>query len=579
MKQEEYSFYKNYASREDLKSRYVDNSLLLYALQLRYSIEDIDKVATDSLVDGPDDKKTDLVYIDGESGEAVIAQGYLSQKDRDEAPANKASELNTAVTWLLTRQIEDLPDRLKSAARELRQRINNNEIKKITVWYSHNCQESENVNQELISVEHTLSSILREHYPDKNIESHSKEVGLETLEAWYQSLTIPILMTDEILFSNCDGFQNSGENWTSFSTSIQASKLYDLYQTHNTHLFSANVRDYLGSRKSDSNINNGIKDSAISASSNFFVYNNGITALTHDFDYDPIEKILRISGLSIVNGAQTTGAIGSLSESPSENMKVPIRIIKCDNSDTVASIVKFNNSQNKIYAPDFRSNDPHQRRITTEFESIPQIEYTSRRGGAVDIIRRNPNVLPSVTAGQSLAAFHGKPSIAYNDKSKIWDSDGLYSMFFNDQTSARHILLCYSLTKAIEDLKVELLHSGEEMLSEDETLLDFLRSRGSIILFSTAIADCLENLLSRKIPNKFSVRFKENVSLDEAKAIWRPIIKIGTSFADQLKEGLQDGIRNQERINEARKTFVSLMRAVKEANSRIVKVFADKIEN
>ena len=135
MKQEDFNFYSNYSARRDL-DRYLDNSLLLYSLQLRFGIEDINEVATDSLVDGSDDKKTDLVFIDSENGEAIIAQGYLSQKEKDEAPANKASDLNTAVTWLLTRQIEDLPDRIKSAARELRQKINDGEIKKITLWYS-----------------------------------------------------------------------------------------------------------------------------------------------------------------------------------------------------------------------------------------------------------------------------------------------------------------------------------------------------------------------------------------------------------------------------------------------------------
>ena len=578
MKQEEYTFYPNFASRNDLIEKYNDNSLLLYALQLKYSMEDIDQLATDSLVDGSDDKKADIVYIDGENQEAVIAQGFLSQKDRDEAPSNKASDLNTAVTWLLTRQVEDLPDRIKSAARELRQKISDNEIRRITVWYSHNCPESENVHQELISVEHTLSSILSEHYSDKEIESHSKEVGLETLEEWYQGLTIPILMTDRIEIANCEGFETVTEDWMSYSTSLSADTLYNLYQSHGTALFSANVRDYLGSRRSDSNINNGIKNSAINSPNKFFVFNNGITALVNDFHYDNESKTLNISGLSIVNGAQTTGAIGSLNDSPSEQMQVPIRFIKCGNPDTVASIVKYNNSQNKINAPDFRSNDQHQRRISSEFDTIPQIEYTSRRGGAADIIRRNPNVLPSVTAGQVLAAFHGEPSIAYNDKSKIWDSDRLYSQFFNDQTSAKHILLCYSLIKTIEDLKIELLNPIGCLLNEQENLLEFLRSRGSIVLFTTSIADCLENLLSRRIPNKFSVEFRRNVSLDEGKQIWRPIIDIGVSFVNQLNAGLQDGIKNQQRINDARRTFASLMGAVRGANSQIVADFASEIK-
>ena len=522
-------------------------------------------------------KKTDLVYIDTETQEAVIAQGFLSQTDRNQAPANKASDLNTAVSWLLTRQIIDLPDRIRSAAHELRQRIQDDEINRITVWYSHNLPESENVKQELISVEHTLSSILKEHYPEKDIESHSVEVGLETLEEWYKGLTIPILMTKEIELNNCEGFETSGEDWISFSTSLQAITLYELYDTYKTELFSANVRDYLGSRSADSNINNGIKNSAENSPEKFFVFNNGITALVNNFQYDPDSKNLRIAGLSIVNGAQTTGAIGSLHEPPNEKMLIPIRLIKCDNPDTVASIVKFNNSQNKINAPDFRSNDQHQRRITREFETVPHIEYTSRRGGAADIIRRNSNVLPSVTAGQVLAAFHGEPSTAYNDKSKIWDSDRLYSQFFNDQTTARHIILCYSLMKAIEEIKISLLNSNQELLQDQEQLLEFLRSRGSIILLITAIADCIENLLNRRVPNKFALEFCNNVSLDEAKNIWRPIINIGISFASQLKEGLQDGIKNQQRIDAARTTFVSLMSAVRGANSEIVKNFTNQI--
>ncbi len=578
MKQDEYTFYANFASREDL-GKYGDNALLLYSLQIKYSIEDIHEVAADSLVDGSDDKKTDLIYIDSERQEAVVAQGFFSIRDREGAPSNKASDLNTAVAWLLTRQLNDLPERIKSAAHELRQKIQADEIKRITVWYSHNLPESENVRQELISVEHSLASILKEHYPDRNIESLSLEVGLETLEEWYLGLTIPILMTDEILVDNCSGFESKGKDWSSFSTSFPADTLYNLYQTHKTNLFSANVRDYLGSRRSDSNINNGIKNTANSAPENFFIFNNGITALTNGFIHNAETKQLTIAGISIVNGAQTTGAIGSLMNSPVTNMLVPIRLIKCDNPDTVASIVKYNNSQNKINAPDFRSNDLHQKRITMEFKKIPLLEYTSRRGGALDIIKRNPNVLPSITAGQVLAAFHGEPSIAYNDKSKIWDSDRLYSMFFNDLTTAKHIMLCFALVKSIEDLKLELLNTEGELLLEQQNLLTYLRSRGSIILFATAISDCLENLTNRRIPNKFSVEFSRNLSFDEAKGLWRSIVNIGVSFVGRLNEGLQDGIKNQEKVDKARKTFVEMMGAVRTPNAVVINQFASEISN
>lgn len=56
-----YNYIKQYKGRRDLIDNYGDNSLLLYALQLRYDIEDIVSVAAEALTDGSDDKKCDLM--------------------------------------------------------------------------------------------------------------------------------------------------------------------------------------------------------------------------------------------------------------------------------------------------------------------------------------------------------------------------------------------------------------------------------------------------------------------------------------------------------------------------------------
>lgn len=74
-----YNYINNYRGRGDLIEMYGDNSLLLYALQLRYDIEDIVAVASEALTDGSDDKKCDLIYIDKDSGFAVVAQAYMKQ--------------------------------------------------------------------------------------------------------------------------------------------------------------------------------------------------------------------------------------------------------------------------------------------------------------------------------------------------------------------------------------------------------------------------------------------------------------------------------------------------------------------
>jgi len=567
----------NFQKRTDL-NKYGDNALLLYSLQLKYGIEDIQSIAADSLVDGYNDKKTDLVYINEELGHAIIAQGYFTKKNKTEAPANKASDLNTAITWLLQEDIEKVPKQIQSTAKELRSKIASKSINKISLWYSHNLPESTNVERELKAVEKTLKAALDKNFVGNEIKCSSLEVGENQLEDWYKELTIPILVSDKIKIENCTAFKTSGTDWKAITSVIPATTIYELYKTYKTHLFSANVRDYLGSRKTDSNINNGIKTTAENEPKNFFVYNNGITALVNGFSYSPTKKELKIDGISIVNGAQTTGAIGSLNKRPNKNLLIPIKFIKCSSPTTIASIVKYNNSQNKINAPDFRSGDQHQKRITQEFSDLGRIDYSSRRGGAVDVITRNNNAIPSITAGQVLAAFHVKPSIAYNDKSKIWDRDDLYHQFFNESTTAKHIFIAYTLVKTIEELKQELVAKGDSRTSEEENILDFLRSRGSIILLASSIADSLEIIIDKKITNRFDVEFKKNLKLHEAMFEWRKIVDIGSAFIPQLAEGLQDGIKNKVKVQGAINTFKSLISAVKTANKKVFDDFSKKIK-
>ena len=91
------------------KSQFGDDAIGLFALGLKLGIDDMEAVGTEIITGGGDDKKCDLVYLDKEEGRCVIAQCYVSRKPRPAAPSSKASDLNTAITWLLTTPIEHLP--------------------------------------------------------------------------------------------------------------------------------------------------------------------------------------------------------------------------------------------------------------------------------------------------------------------------------------------------------------------------------------------------------------------------------------------------------------------------------------
>jgi hypothetical protein len=68
-----------FETRSDLQA-YGSNALLLFALQLRWGMTDIEGVAAEALTDASNDKKCDLVYVDRENGRVVVGQGYMSGK-------------------------------------------------------------------------------------------------------------------------------------------------------------------------------------------------------------------------------------------------------------------------------------------------------------------------------------------------------------------------------------------------------------------------------------------------------------------------------------------------------------------
>jgi hypothetical protein len=580
-------FLKNFQTRTDLR-KFGSNALLLYAFELKFDIEDIDSFASENMVEANNDKKCDLIFVNYDARTAIITQSYYAQKIKKEAKANKASDLNTAAGWLLSSDIKKIPETIKDAAIELRNAIKNMQIDTIEFWFLHNCHESKNVTDELEIVGKTVSNALKTYYTENtSINVKTAEVDLETIDSWYMSSKAIILVTNTFTIDIPGGYSLKEGDWDAFSTSIPIKWLYEVSKTYRKPLFSANVRDYLGSRKSDSNINNSIKETAQKLPNMFWVYNNGITAIVNDFEpiYDTskkrIEK-LKINGISIVNGAQTTGAIGSLAVAPNANGFVSARFIKSNNQATVRNIIRYNNSQNKISPSDFRSTDQYQEKLRKEFEKYKEsVVYTGgRRGGDEDKIRRPQNYLPFEKVTQSLAAFHQYPGLAYNGKTELWESDTYYSKIFNEDTTAEHIIFAYSLFKYISDFKLSLMKKYKEngqLIEDEQKALEFLRKRGSHYIFIAGIAASLETITSKPITSKFHCKFIKQPSLDKATSIWEQLVSSLIAFNSAYDTSLNNGLKNNEQIANNIEQFKSLVSATKRPLHKIYADFAGNV--
>ena len=171
---------------------------------------------------------------------------------------------------------------------------------------------------------------------------------------------------------------------------IPVSALGEWYNQYGNRLFAKNIRYYKGSTE----VNLGIKEVLKSEPEKFFYYNNGIKLLCKKITKKILHGASRemglfaLEGVSLVNGAQTTGTIGTVfAESPEllNSANVMIQMIDLGESDEAQAtqITKLSNTQNRIDGKDFAALDPNQERLRMEL-SFAGIQYLYKPGARAD---------------------------------------------------------------------------------------------------------------------------------------------------------------------------------------------------
>lgn len=517
--------FKSDYETDSVAQKYGDNSLLLYALGLHFGIEDLDEFAANALTDGGDDKKIDICYIDEQSGVIALAQGYLSKTwGKLAAPANKASDLNTASSWMFSASPDDVPEKLKTKVIEARDATANGSISRVELIFVHNCFESTNVERELATVAAGVRDILRTAITRGNeITVTYKEVGLGLIEEWFSDRGTDILVEDWIDLPNTPYIEEAGDDWRGIALSIPGSWIRDLFVANGDKLFSANFRDYMGAPTKKDNINFQIKQTAASEPQNFWIYNNGITALTRQIDTKSMPP--RIHGISVINGAQTSGALGESNAENASKTKVQLRIVEAKSEALVSKAILYTNTQNEIKPFDRKSNDPLQIKIKDGLAKYG-LEYSHRRSKA----RVPRGSLTAGSLGPALCAFHGDPQTAYRNSRDIFGRDETYDIVFRDITP-EHAYLLHTLSSAIDNLKLYLKNriSNGEATRSDEAQYNVLQFSASKHFLLYVLGEVAEQILNRRISNLKNWKVKNaNISVDAKRIFdaWRSVLEV-----------------------------------------------------
>lgn len=493
------------------------NAFLVWVMGMYLDEADLEALASESLTDGTDDKKFDFIRFDRDLKRIVFCQGYYSNSQKDAAPANKASDLNTACAWLFSGDTNKVPEALKPIIEECRLGMKEGDVETIDLLYVHNRPESINVAKEL----QTVGQHVKKACGDQSqITVFAKELGIGEIENLFANTESHIQVRDDVECPVAPVMEEEGPNWKAAIVSVPGLWLSELYNRHGHALFSANYRGFLGINKRKK-INSGIRSTAENSPANFWVFNNGVTVLTRAFSVDGGKT--KLVGISVINGAQTTGSIGSVDFKKHDLSKLTVlcRIIQCSDAQTIRDIVKYNNTQNAITSWDQYSNDGDQFRLETEFLEIGH-KYSRKRGYQSD-----GSELGIEQVGIPLLAFQGRFSEAIAGKNRLFDSDALYKSTFSHK-KARHILLVYALALAIDERRLELKAKSVagtiiDLESQQLRLMRYLRFKN---FFIAVTARCLESVLSKKVDLDtvaFSPEAAKKTCIELA-AAWSPVV-------------------------------------------------------
>lgn len=305
-----------------------------------------------------------------------------------------------------------------------------------------------------------------------------------------------ILVFEEIIFRDIYEFLSEGQeqaniniddviltNWGSVSKpyavyygTISAATVGKWYADFGNRLFAKNIRFYKGNTE----VNEGMRKVLLQEPEKFYYYNNGIKLLCQSIQRKAKDcttnetGLFALIGVSLINGAQTTGTVGAcFIENPEQigKAKIMIQIVDLSNIDleTSMQITRLSNTQNRIENKDFASLDPEQDRIRKDL-AFSQYSYLYKSGDSIT----NPDKQISFDeAIVALACLSGELSYTVTAKSNVGAlSEDItktpYKALFNQSTNSfsllNAVLVMREIERYLQEKKAQTRNSKERLV-------------------------------------------------------------------------------------------------------------------
>ncbi len=440
----------------------LSRALAAYALVALIDLNDVE--AAGAIIDGGDDFGIDAIYFDKSQYRLYIVQSKFKRAGAAPSQAENLKTIN-GIRALLSRRFNEFNATFQRKLDDVEEALDTPGIviDLVLLYLGENF--SPHVTNDLNALRDELNVLaprmswepkgLNDIYNWLVAEQHPDSVTLDlTLENW-----APVQLPRKAIYGQ-----------------LNAQELAQLVQTHGKALFEKNIRHYLGTV----GVNLAITETVRRKPADFFYLNNGLTALAESITPaagTPVRCVFRLSNVSIVNGAQTAGAIATAAVlgTISPDAKILLTIIETGTTqdDIGLRITKARNHQNIVRGVDFAALDPDQERLRQE-TAIAGFTYYYRPSAEARIRRYDSFTIEDAALAISSLNFTAYTSteilanrgtglrlqnaidfvvVAKKELGRLWEQTGnIYPALFHSELTGVRLIRLVSAYRFIDQI-------------------------------------------------------------------------------------------------------------------------------
>lgn len=411
------------------------------------------------ITDGYDDLGIDAIFNDTDQKKLLIVQSKWRSSASGSISQNEMLTFVRGVELLTDLELDAANAKLKAKYADIKQALSTFSYK-IELVFSHTGDQACNS-----VVKQSLDDLMARFNDQETEVLTFRELKLQEVYDYFAAGQHDAEISLENVLVENWGVVDSP--FRAYYGVIPAGLIGEWYALYGNRLFDKNIRFYKGSTE----VNKGIQDVLLTEPENFFYYNNGIKLLCRKINKMPLYAtdtrvgMFHLEGVSLVNGAQTTGSIGAAFKLGSEMVKkakVLVQIIELGDGGVrrVAHITRLTNTQNRIEGKDFAALDPQQERIRVDL-SFYGIEYLYKTGAVITDPKSQMLIDEAIVAQACASSDVSYVHLAKQNVGALTEDieKPPYTILFNGSTNSFSLANNIRILRMVEDF----VHSNQEM--------------------------------------------------------------------------------------------------------------------